>query len=265
METPSEQSVQNSSLNNSKTIEFNLETDKIDLKTITFTISGQIVRQFLNFIFNEIEVLSEQFIISNKKQDLTVVDIYFQAFLLNNKKQLLQYEFIFQHLKYHPHINLIDFKKISTVQISKNDTNAKNIDVDHYNNNDNNNYNNNNNSNNNYKNNNNNNYNNSNNNSDSNNSKTNISIKKNELKKISTSCHARIGLMGNPSDGFNGKTLSFLIENFKATVTIEEVDDCCGVSNGVEIVPNVKFDVFKFKNLENLNDFTVKYVFFFFF
>lgn len=35
-------------------------------------------------------------------------------------------------------------------------------------------------------------------------------------------CPARVGLMGNPSDGFKGKTLSFLISNFEATVTIRE-------------------------------------------
>jgi hypothetical protein len=35
-------------------------------------------------------------------------------------------------------------------------------------------------------------------------------------------CYARIGLMGNPSDGFQGKTLSFLIKNFAATVIIQE-------------------------------------------
>lgn len=35
-------------------------------------------------------------------------------------------------------------------------------------------------------------------------------------------CPARVGLMGNPSDGFGGKTLSFLIGNFNAQVTIKE-------------------------------------------
>lgn len=43
------------------------------------------------------------------------------------------------------------------------------------------------------------------------------------LRKVDGRCHARIGLMGNPSDGFGGKTISFLIENFTATVTIAEV------------------------------------------
>ena len=40
--------------------------------------------------------------------------------------------------------------------------------------------------------------------------------------KVTESCPARIGLMGNPSDGFQGKTISFLIDNFSACVTIEE-------------------------------------------
>ncbi|ORY46847.1 ribosomal protein S5 domain 2-like protein [Rhizoclosmatium globosum] len=34
------------------------------------------------------------------------------------------------------------------------------------------------------------------------------------------SAYARIGLLGNPSDGFYGKTISLLIKNFKATVTL---------------------------------------------
>ncbi len=44
-------------------------------------------------------------------------------------------------------------------------------------------------------------------------------------------CHARIGFMGNPSDGFEGKTMSFLLENFAATVRIEEQD----LSKGIDI------------------------------
>ena len=34
--------------------------------------------------------------------------------------------------------------------------------------------------------------------------------------------YARVGLMGNPSDGFFGKTLSLSIKNFWAEVTLEE-------------------------------------------
>jgi glucuronokinase len=43
--------------------------------------------------------------------------------------------------------------------------------------------------------------------------------------------HARAGLIGNPSDGYNGKTISFIVRNFAARVTIED-------SHAIEIVPN---------------------------
>ncbi|CAH1796088.1 unnamed protein product [Owenia fusiformis] len=39
---------------------------------------------------------------------------------------------------------------------------------------------------------------------------------------ITKRSHARVGLMGNPSDGFNGKTISMSIANFWAEVTIVE-------------------------------------------
>jgi glucuronokinase len=55
------------------------------------------------------------------------------------------------------------------------------------------------------------------------------------------SCHARIGLMGNPSDGFHGKTLSFLIRNFSATVTVTATDD-----GRVEVLPNPEADTLSF-------------------
>jgi glucuronokinase len=48
---------------------------------------------------------------------------------------------------------------------------------------------------------------------------------------ISTgTAHARAGLVGNPSDGYFGKTISFIIKNFTATVTVWE-------SPHFEIVP----------------------------
>lgn len=49
-------------------------------------------------------------------------------------------------------------------------------------------------------------------------------------------CHARIGLMGNPSDGFNGKTLSFLINNFHTKVTIVKKP----IEYGIELVDSMK-------------------------
>ena len=39
---------------------------------------------------------------------------------------------------------------------------------------------------------------------------------------ITAHAHARAGLVGNPSDGYFGKTISFIIRNFKATVHLWE-------------------------------------------
>lgn len=39
---------------------------------------------------------------------------------------------------------------------------------------------------------------------------------------ITTSAHARAGLIGNPSDGYHGKTISHIVRNFSATVTCFE-------------------------------------------
>ncbi|MFT3787669.1 MAG: hypothetical protein QM770_16125 [Tepidisphaeraceae bacterium] len=38
---------------------------------------------------------------------------------------------------------------------------------------------------------------------------------------ITSHAHARAGLVGNPSDGYFGKTISFIIRNFRATVVLE--------------------------------------------
>jgi hypothetical protein len=47
---------------------------------------------------------------------------------------------------------------------------------------------------------------------------------------ITAHAHARAGLVGNPSDGYFGKTISFIIRNFRATVYLWE-------SPHFEIVP----------------------------
>src|SRR4051812_34970744 len=56
---------------------------------------------------------------------------------------------------------------------------------------------------------------------------------------ITTHAYARAGLVGNPSDGYFGKTISFIIRNFAATVRLHE-------SEKLEILPGsgdlVKFD-----------------------
>lgn len=56
---------------------------------------------------------------------------------------------------------------------------------------------------------------------------------------------ARVGLMGNPSDGFGGKTIACLIGDYAASVTLWE-------SPQLEIVPHPKFDPFCFRDLSDL-------------
>ena len=41
-------------------------------------------------------------------------------------------------------------------------------------------------------------------------------------KAVTERTHSRVGLMGNPSDGFGGKTIALLCSNFWAEVTIRE-------------------------------------------
>ena len=41
---------------------------------------------------------------------------------------------------------------------------------------------------------------------------------------IESKCYARAGLLGNPSDGYNGKTISFAIKNYLANVKLTESD-----------------------------------------
>jgi glucuronokinase len=44
------------------------------------------------------------------------------------------------------------------------------------------------------------------------------------MKIIRKKAHARAGFLGNPSDGYNGKTISFIIRNFSAEVVLYEWD-----------------------------------------
>ena len=44
------------------------------------------------------------------------------------------------------------------------------------------------------------------------------------MKIIRKSAFARAGLLGNPSDGYNGKTISFIVRNFGAEVVLYEWD-----------------------------------------
>ena len=51
----------------------------------------------------------------------------------------------------------------------------------------------------------------------------------NSPKSISILPYFRVGLMGNPSDGFHGKTISLSIANFWAEVTITESEKLVSV------------------------------------
>lgn len=62
---------------------------------------------------------------------------------------------------------------------------------------------------------------------------------------------ARVGFMGNPSDGFNGKTISFLINNFYAQVFFEDnLSSTCQI----EFVPHSDNDPMKFSNFSLLQE-----------
>ena len=56
--------------------------------------------------------------------------------------------------------------------------------------------------------------------------------------------HARAGLLGNPSDGFHGRTLSCLVRNYWAEVILYEWDQ-------IEILPSVA-DQTRFRNVNEL-------------
>jgi hypothetical protein len=60
---------------------------------------------------------------------------------------------------------------------------------------------------------------------------------------IKSHAYARAGLVGNPSDGYFGKTISFVIRNFKATVTLWE-------SPHFEIIPS-HGDLARFDSVAN--------------
>lgn len=60
---------------------------------------------------------------------------------------------------------------------------------------------------------------------------------------IEERCHARIGFIGNPSDGFGGKTMSLLLKNFEAIVTLRP-------SASIVFLPNPKFDPTSWASLE---------------
>jgi glucuronokinase len=61
---------------------------------------------------------------------------------------------------------------------------------------------------------------------------------------IETSAFSRAGLIGNPSDGYFGRTLSIIVRNFRAKVTLYE-------SPELQIVPGEE-ELFSFKSIDEL-------------
>ena len=68
---------------------------------------------------------------------------------------------------------------------------------------------------------------------------------------IQTTSYPRAGLIGNPSDGYHGKTISFIVRNFSASVTLWQ-------SPELEIQP-ARRDEMAFKSLEGLVQDTRKF------
>lgn len=71
-------------------------------------------------------------------------------------------------------------------------------------------------------------------------------LNKKEAVRIKKGAYARVGLMGNPSDGFNGKTISMTIRNFWASVELWE-------SERLELLPHPLYDPSSFSGLQDLH------------
>ena len=68
---------------------------------------------------------------------------------------------------------------------------------------------------------------------------------------INCRAYARVGLIGNPSDGFHGKTISLSIQNFWADATIFE-------SPQLNLIPHPLNDPTSFGSLADLHGISVK-------
>jgi len=67
-----------------------------------------------------------------------------------------------------------------------------------------------------------------------------------EPRHVSTKTYARVGLMGNPSDGFHGKTIATTIQNFWASVELWE-------SEQLKLLPHPLYDPSSFSGLADLH------------
>merc|ERR1712190_463911 len=65
-------------------------------------------------------------------------------------------------------------------------------------------------------------------------------------QRVRTKTYARVGVIGNPSDGFNGKTIAMTVQNFWASVEMWE-------SEKLQILPHPLYDPFSFSGLNDLH------------
>ena len=63
---------------------------------------------------------------------------------------------------------------------------------------------------------------------------------------IESRAFARAGLLGNPSDGYFGKTISIIVRYFSASVSLYETPDLC--------IEETEVDINKFRNIYHLAD-----------
>lgn len=63
----------------------------------------------------------------------------------------------------------------------------------------------------------------------------------------SSRVYARVGLLGNPSDAFDGAAIAASVSNFSAEVSLE-----ASGSSAVELVPNATLDPTSFPSLDDL-------------
>jgi len=66
------------------------------------------------------------------------------------------------------------------------------------------------------------------------------------IRHVRTKTYARVGLMGNPSDGFNGKTIAVTVRNFWASVELWE-------SEQLRLLPHPLYDPSSFSGLADLH------------
>merc|ERR1719215_2448983 len=67
-----------------------------------------------------------------------------------------------------------------------------------------------------------------------------------DCKHVRTKTFARVGLMGNPSDGFHGKTIAVTVRNFWASVELWESDQ-------LRLLPHPLYDPSSFSGLADLH------------